>query len=155
MEITAKEIYEKEVKAVQKEHDKDTSQKDIVSLLGMRDWWTTVSISLFLALSSLSGDVKKRLDYKEIVSQMGSVPGVYPEIVVLIIAFRTFIFAGHDTTAVAMAWLLYELSTHPKDQEKIRQEIFNASESGSFTTKDYDSLPFLNAAIKVILQCYS
>ena len=37
MEITAKEIYEKEVKSVQKEHDKDTSQKDIVSLLGMRD----------------------------------------------------------------------------------------------------------------------
>ena len=62
---------------------------------------------------------------------------------------RTFIFGGHDTTAAAIAWLLYEMAANPEDQAKIRQEIFTASSEGKLTTKDYDSLQLLNAAIKV------
>ena len=35
MATIAGDIYEKQVKAVEKEHDKDALQKDIVTLLGM------------------------------------------------------------------------------------------------------------------------
>ncbi|KAF9047053.1 cytochrome P450 [Hymenopellis radicata] len=62
-----------------------------------------------LAQSSLSDDKNRRMAENEIVSQMA-----------------TFIFAGHDTTAHALAWLLYELSLHPEDQDRIKQEILHA-----------------------------
>lgn len=34
----------------------------------------------------------------------------------------TFLFAGHETTAMTMSWLFYELSRHPEIQEKIIEE---------------------------------
>ena len=34
----------------------------------------------------------------------------------------TFMFAGHETTSVTMAWTLYALAKHPEMQEKIRKE---------------------------------
>ncbi len=64
---------------------------------------------------------------------------------------RTFIFAGHDTTAAAVGWLLYELSAHPADQIKIREEILRTS---ALSLGEYNSMPLLNAAIKV-LHCHS
>lgn len=66
----------------------------------------------------------------------------------------TFIFAGHDTTANAIAWLLYELSRHPDDQERIRDEIKQVQMDcdGALTPNDYDAMPFLNAAIKETLR---
>ncbi len=60
---------------------------------------------------------------------------------------RTFIFAGHDTTAAAVGWLLYELSAHPSDQVNIREEILRTS---ALSLGDYNSMPLLNAAIKVL-----
>ena len=35
----------------------------------------------------------------------------------------TFLFAGHETTSVTMAWTLYELAKYPEMQEKIRKEV--------------------------------
>jgi len=35
----------------------------------------------------------------------------------------TFLFGGHDTTACAISWILYHLSTHPEYQEKCAVEI--------------------------------
>ncbi|KAF8910713.1 cytochrome P450 [Mucidula mucida] len=54
-----------------------------------------------LALSPLSNNERKRMTDSEIAAQMA-----------------TFIFAGYETTANLIAWLLYELSRHPKDQDK-------------------------------------
>ena len=35
----------------------------------------------------------------------------------------TFMFEGHDTTAIGMSWSLYCLAKHPQHQDKIRQEV--------------------------------
>ncbi len=63
--------------------------------------------------------------------------------------FRTFLIAGHETTAITMSWLLYELAAHPEHQSIIREEVKHSYHD------DYDSLPFLNAVIKVSVQASS
>ncbi|KAF8901591.1 cytochrome P450, partial [Mucidula mucida] len=86
--------------------------------------------------ASISNDPKKEMQIEEILAQMA-----------------TFIFAGHDTSAGAVAWLLYELARHPEDQERVRSEVSVASRQKTlagqkFDATDYDSMPFLNAVIK-------
>ncbi|PBK70153.1 cytochrome P450 [Armillaria solidipes] len=90
-----------------------------------------------LAMSHLNDDAKKKMSDIEIDSQLA-----------------TFIVAGHDTTANTMAWLLYELSLHPEDQVKIREEIARtkADAAGALTSDDYDSMVWLNACIKEVLR---
>jgi len=59
-----------------------------------------------------------------------------------------FIFAGTHTTAVTMAYLLYELASNPKWQERVRLEL---KEAGSSDTKilyqTLQGLPVLQACI--------
>ncbi|KAK0232608.1 cytochrome P450 [Armillaria fumosa] len=61
---------------------------------------------------------------------------------------RTFLLAGHETTATNLSWLLYELAAHPEHQSKIREEVKHSYHD------DYDSLPFLNAVIKESLRLH-
>lgn len=35
----------------------------------------------------------------------------------------TFMFGGHDTTAIALTWVVYLLGRHPEEQEKVHAEI--------------------------------
>ncbi|KAK0442306.1 cytochrome P450 [Desarmillaria tabescens] len=60
--------------------------------------------------------------------------------------FMTFLIAGHETTSATLSWLLYELAAHPEHQSIIREEVKHSYHN------DYDSLPFLNAAIKEVLR---
>lgn len=89
-----------------------------------------------LAMSYLADGAKKMSDI-EIDSQLA-----------------TFIIAGHDTTATTIAWLLYELSRHPEDQAKVREEIAmtKSKAPGPLKSSDYDSMPLLNAVIKEVLR---
>ncbi|KAG7450918.1 cytochrome P450 [Guyanagaster necrorhizus] len=58
----------------------------------------------------------------------------------------TFVVAGHETSSTSMAWILYELAVHPEYQSIIRAELKQSN--------DYDSMPFLNAAIKETLRIH-
>ncbi|PBK89443.1 cytochrome P450 [Armillaria gallica] len=62
--------------------------------------------------------------------------------------FITFLIAGHETTATTLSWLLYELAAHPEHQSIIREEVKHSYHD------NYDSLPFLNAAIKESLRLH-
>ncbi|KAK0434851.1 cytochrome P450, partial [Desarmillaria tabescens] len=67
----------------------------------------------------------------------------------------TFVIAGHETTATTLGWLLYELSAHPEDQRKIWEEISQAClQNTKLSSNEYDSMPFLNAAIKENLRLH-
>jgi cytochrome P450 len=41
----------------------------------------------------------------------------------LVDQMRTFFFAGHDTTASAISWALYFLSSNPTELERLRKEL--------------------------------
>ncbi|KAM7222548.1 putative cytochrome P450 E-class, group I [Rhypophila decipiens] len=66
----------------------------------------------------------------------------------------TFLGAGHDTTATAVAWTIHLLSTHPEIQSRLRDEIkshmpflFSDAERYSATAlfqADPDKLPYLD-----------
>ncbi|PBK92235.1 PAH-inducible cytochrome P450 monooxygenase PC-PAH 4 [Armillaria gallica] len=110
-----------------------------VSVLANGDRPSGKNIIDVLALSHLTEDSKRKMTEEEIYAQ-----------------FATFIMAGHDTTAVTAAWVLYELARNPSDQAKIREEILQvkANNDRTLSSNDYDSMPTLNAAIKETLRLH-
>ena len=63
----------------------------------------------------------------------------------------TLLFAGHETTASALAWLFYWIHHLPEVDRKIHQELDSLSEPDY---KAIDSLPYLNATILETLRIY-
>jgi cytochrome P450 len=63
--------------------------------------------------------------------------------------------AGHDTIALTLTWLLYELSKHPEEQQRIRDEIkaartqAEARGDDDLLASDLNGMTFTNAVIKV------
>jgi cytochrome P450 len=74
---------------------------------------------------------------------------------------KTFIFAGHDTTASAAAWIIYLLSLHPEAYTKVLEEldlVFGPSDSiaSKIRTDPYllNKLPYVTAVIKETLRIF-
>ncbi|KAF7422500.1 hypothetical protein PC9H_010656 [Pleurotus ostreatus] len=101
----------------------------------------TRDVMSILCKSNVSEDPNCRLDEDEILSQMA-----------------TIMFAGHDSSAATLSWLLYELGRHPEDQTRMREEIQHLRgrlPSGTdFTMAHLDSLVFTNACIKEVLRLH-
>ncbi|KAI0747630.1 cytochrome P450 [Daedaleopsis nitida] len=97
-----------------------------------------------LIKANCSTDPKMRLTEAEVMAQMA-----------------TLTFAGHETTAVTLSFLLYELARHPRYQERMRKEIQNirarVTERGDqdFTIEDLDSLSLTVNAIKETLRLHA
>ncbi|XP_048512933.1 cytochrome P450 4C1-like isoform X2 [Athalia rosae] len=69
----------------------------------------------------------------------------------------TFIFEGHDTTAMALAFTLLLLAENKEAQDKARAEVddkFDESEEGKLTLKDIQSLVYLERCIKESLRLF-
>lgn len=65
------------------------------------------------------------------------------------------IFAGHDTTSVALCRILHVLSLHPESQERLRLELMNArAERRDISYDDLMALPYLDAVCKETLRLY-
>jgi cytochrome P450 len=54
----------------------------------------------------------------------------------------TFMVAGHETTAIALAWTFYLLSQHPRVQQKLLDEIRTVLADHALTLEDVDQLPY-------------
>ncbi|XP_012520404.1 PREDICTED: phylloquinone omega-hydroxylase CYP4F11-like [Propithecus coquereli] len=69
----------------------------------------------------------------------------------------TFMFAGHDTTASGLSWVLYNLARHPEYQERCRQEVqelLRDRKPKEIEWDDLAQLPFLTMCIKESLRLH-
>ncbi|XP_012325284.2 cytochrome P450 4F12 [Aotus nancymaae] len=69
----------------------------------------------------------------------------------------TFMFAGHDTTASGLSWVLYNLARHPEYQERCRQEVqelLKDREPKEIEWDDLAQLPFLTMCLKESLRLH-
>ncbi len=66
----------------------------------------------------------------------------------------TIMGAGHETTANSLTWTLYELAKRPDLQTKLRDEVKDmekAISGADFSVPDLESMPYLQAVMKVII----
>uniref|UniRef100_A0A8C5EDN4 Leukotriene-B(4) omega-hydroxylase 2-like n=1 Tax=Gouania willdenowi TaxID=441366 RepID=A0A8C5EDN4_GOUWI len=71
---------------------------------------------------------------------------------------NTFMFAGHDTTASAICWTLYNLARHQNFQETCRQEVMDVMQGrdgDDIKWEDLSCLPFTTMCIKESLRLHS
>jgi cytochrome P450 len=66
----------------------------------------------------------------------------------------TFIAAGHETTAVALAWTFYLLSENPDADERLRAEISEVLDGRAPTIHDLPRLAFTRRLIEESLRLY-
>lgn len=69
----------------------------------------------------------------------------------------TFMFEGHDTTASAISWCLYNLATHPQYQERCRQEVdalMDDKPDSVISWDDLSKLTFLTQCVKESLRMH-
>ena len=64
----------------------------------------------------------------------------------------TLLFAGHETTASALAWLLYWIHYLPEVGRQVRQELDSLGRNSDY--RAIDNLPYLNATICETLRIY-
>jgi cytochrome P450 len=111
------------------------------------------SPSISIVKSNIATDPSKRLSDADILDQLS-----------------TFLFAGSDTTALALAYCLHVLSLHPEIQIRLREEILAVSihaNSRSASPVDssvnhslityadaLDTLPYLDSVVREVLRLY-
>jgi cytochrome P450 len=66
----------------------------------------------------------------------------------------TFIVAGHETTALSLAWSFYLLAFDPEAQERARAEAQAVLGNRAATGEDVDRLPFIRHVIDEALRLY-
>jgi cytochrome P450 len=66
----------------------------------------------------------------------------------------TFIGAGHETTAVALAWTLYLLDRHPEADARVRAEVAEALDGRTPTAADLPRLAYTRRVIEESLRLY-
>jgi cytochrome P450 len=77
----------------------------------------------------------------------------------LVNQLMTFLAAGHETTASAMAWAVYCLCKHPDTQMRLREELRSElAESlvngGQISSTVIDRLPYLNAVLQETMRIF-
>lgn len=69
----------------------------------------------------------------------------------------TFLFEGHDTTASAVSWCLYNLASHPDIQEKAQLELdalVQDRDNDNLTWDDIGQLSYLTMCVKESLRLH-
>ncbi|SFE81663.1 Cytochrome P450 [Sulfitobacter brevis] len=66
----------------------------------------------------------------------------------------TFIVAGHETTALTLAWSLYLVAFDPAVQDRARAEVQDVLQGRTATGADVENLPFIRMIIDEALRLY-
>ncbi|KAL1467675.1 hypothetical protein MTO96_025963 [Rhipicephalus appendiculatus] len=69
----------------------------------------------------------------------------------------TFLFAGHDTTAIGISWALFLIGHHPEEQQNIHEEldqIFGDDKERYVSFEDLRQMKYLECAIKEAQRIY-
>jgi len=64
------------------------------------------------------------------------------------------VFAGHETTTLALTWTLYLLARHPEVHGKLMEELDGVLEGRTPNASDMDKLPYLSAILHESLRLY-
>lgn len=68
---------------------------------------------------------------------------------------RTLLAAGHETTAIALAWAVEHIHRHPHVLERVRAELDASAQDGSDPDPArFAQLPYLDAVCKEVLRLY-
>ncbi len=122
------------------------------------------------AASQVARDTSRRLvrEKKQTLESNKSLP---PDIISIALAsggftedklvdnMMTFLAAGHETTATALTWAVYEMCKHPYVQSQLRDEIRSHIPSlntdRKITAEVIDNMPYLHAVCNEILRVWS
>ena len=66
----------------------------------------------------------------------------------------TFIVAGHETTALTLAWSMYLMGFDPEMQERARAEVHAVLQGRACTGEDVDKLPLVRMIVDEALRLY-
>jgi cytochrome P450 len=66
----------------------------------------------------------------------------------------TLLFAGHETTATALAWTWYLLSQHPQEERKLHDELDQVLGGRSPSIEDVPRLVFTEAVFREAMRLY-
>lgn len=66
----------------------------------------------------------------------------------------TFIGAGHETTARALAWTLYCLANSPTDRERVEEEVDHVTTRKADPVKWLESMPWTRASFEEAMRLY-
>lgn len=72
----------------------------------------------------------------------------------LIFNMQFFIVAGHETTALALAWALYLLANSPAEQALARQQARNQLGANAATAADLEAMPFITQVLEEAMRLY-
>ena len=110
-------------------------ERDILSLLSKAHVTFAYSMTLTQesVKSNMSEDSARRMTDEELMDQIS-----------------TLLFAGSDTTSLAITWCLHHLSLNPRVQKRLREELqsFHSIEGIGLV----DKLPYLNAVVQETLR---
>jgi cytochrome P450 len=66
----------------------------------------------------------------------------------------TLLSAGIETSALALAWMFYELARHPEIERRVHEELDELLAGREITFDDYAKLPYLRRVINETLRMY-
>ncbi|PTB62120.1 cytochrome P450 [Trichoderma citrinoviride] len=69
----------------------------------------------------------------------------------------TVLAAGHESTAITLAWAIFKLAQHPDVQDKLRAEVFAATRSANpegLTLENISSMKYLRCFLMEVLRLY-
>ena len=72
----------------------------------------------------------------------------------LIFNMQFFIVAGHETTALALAWALYLLANVPEEQARARQQASQVLQGRAATPSDLAKLPLVREVLEESMRLY-